>query len=189
VVGALLRLQRQAGNRAVAALLQRDDGPAAPTGSGAQPVFLCTKPILGSGIHGKGHAFFRIGGSGTGNPTYELEHDKSCPCAWQGHPRQNEPEDVNAADAQCVPAPRINSGCLDANWSSYPIGMYCAWGPNSNTYAGVMTRRCGGGSLRPPGDTPGFDDAPPSAGGSGPNPLLTATGICFDTNCDGCPSS
>jgi hypothetical protein len=152
------------------------------------PVFFCSKPIMLSGLHGKSHAFFRVGGSGPGNPTYELEHDESCPCAWQGWPRRNDPDDFSATNATCIPAPMISESCLATNWASYPVGQYCSWGPNSNTYTRIIAERCGAVGLRPPGNVPGFDDAPPSAGSSGPSPYLSAFGVCFDSMCDGCPT-
>lgn len=78
-----------------------------------RPVFFCSKPILLSGLHGKSHAFFRVGGIGPGNPTFELEHEKSCPCAYQGWPRRNERDDVNATSASCIASPIITEACLE----------------------------------------------------------------------------
>lgn len=154
-------------------------------GSSGRPVFFCSKPIMLSSLHGKSHAFFRVGGTGPGNPTYELEHDKSCPCAYQGWPRRDDADDFNATTATCISAPAIAESCLAANWNSYPVGKYCAWGPNSNTYTRVIAERCGATGLRPPGNVPGFDDPPPVAGTGGPNPFLSAlTGICITNSCD-----
>jgi hypothetical protein len=174
--------------RAVGLVQRADAGGAAgvPTGgsggSTGRPVFLCSKPIMLSWLHGKSHAFFRVGGSGIGNDTYELEHGKPCPNldCYQGFPRHNEPEDRDAADATCVAAPTISEASLIANAPSYPIGQYCTWGPNSNTYVRVIIDRCGAAGLRPPGDTPGFDDPPPRAGTYGPNPYLAVSGLCID---------
>jgi hypothetical protein len=161
---------------------------AGSAGGGGRPVFFCSKPILLSFLHGKRHAFFRLGGSSPGNDTYELEHAQTCPDCYQGFPRKNEPEDRDATDAICNPAPAISASCLDSSWSSYPIGQYCSWGPNSNTYARVIEEKCGGTGLRPPGDVPGFDDPPPFPGTFGPNPyLFSALGICWSPGgCDLC---
>lgn len=163
-----------------------------PTGSSlpGRPVFFCSKPILLSSLHGKSHAFFRVGGTGSGNSTFELEHDKSCPCAYQGWPRRDDADDFNAKNATCIPAPMITEACLISNWNTYPVGKYCAWGPNSNTYTRVIAEKCGAVGLRPPGNVPGFDDAPPVAGTGGPDPFLSAlTGICPTNDCDyfSCP--
>jgi hypothetical protein len=171
-----------------AGLLQRADGggPAAGlTGGSAtstgRPVFLCSKPIMLSWLHGKSHAFFRVGGSGIGNDTYELEHGNPCMSCYQGFPRHNEPEDRDAEDATCIPAPAITEASLLANWRSYPIGQYCPWGPNSNTYVRVIIDRCGAAGLRPPGSLPGFADPPPKAGTYGPEPYESAlTSLCFE---------
>ncbi len=168
-------------------------GGTGSTGSGGggagRPVFFCSKPILGSSLHGQSHAFFRVGGSGAGNTTYELEHDKPCPCAWQGFPRTNDPDDFNASNATCIAAPAISESCLVANWSSYPVGKYCARGPNSNTYTRVIAEKCGAVGLRPPGNVLGFDAAPPVAGThSAPHPYIQALGWCDEVECgEYCP--
>ena len=144
-------------------------------------VYVCTKPILGSMLHGQGHAFFRVGGSTPGYPTYELEHARSCPCGWQGWPRRNVPEDRDA-DVPCV-ATGISSATLAANWNRYPVGQYCARGPNSNTYVRIMSEMCGA-KVRPPGNTAGYDASPPTAGGAGaPHPFLSVV-TCWSVDCD-----
>jgi hypothetical protein len=186
---AMLRLQRQADDAVAAdsstgsvSSAAGASGPVAtPTAAGSRPVFFCSKPILLSFLHGKRHAFFRIGGSGTGNETYELEHDEPCSGCYVGYPRHNEPEDRDATDALCTPAPAISDSALASNWNAYPIGQYCAWGPNSNTYARVIAEKCGGKGLRPPGDVPGFDDTPPMPGTFGPPPIpISAAGLCYE---------
>lgn len=99
------------------------DGPAsapAPTGA-VRPVYVCTKPILGSTLHRQGHAFFRVGGDRPGLATYELEHARSCYCGWQGWPRRNVPEDRDA-DVPCVRT-TIDEATLAANWNKYPVGQ------------------------------------------------------------------
>jgi Domain of unknown function (DUF4157) len=159
---------------------QETTSPSPPAGGG-QPVYVCTKPILGSTLHRQGHAFFRVGGSTPGHPTYELEHARSCYCGWQGWPRRDVPEDRDA-EVPCVPTP-INSATLAANWNSYPVGQYCARGPNSNTYVRVMSAMCGS-TVRPPGNTAGYDANPPAAGGAGaPHPYLSVV-TCWSVDCD-----
>lgn len=153
--------------------------PAAPAAS--RPVYVCTKPILGSTLHRQGHAFFRVGSPRPGNPTYELEHARSCYCGWQGWPRRNVPEDRDA-DVPCVLTP-INEATLAANWNRYPVGQYCARGPNSNTYVRVMGAMCGS-TVRPPGNVAGYDAAPPPAGGAGaPHPFASVI-TCWSVDCD-----
>ena len=149
--------------------------------SGTQPVYVCTKPILGSTLHQQGHAFFRVGGSTPGHPTYELEHARSCYCGWQGWPRRNVPEDRDAS-VPCV-LTTINSTTLAASWNRYPVGQYCARGPNSNTYVRVISA-IGGSKIRPPGNTAGYDANPPVAGGAGaPHPFLSVV-TCWSVDCD-----
>jgi hypothetical protein len=151
-------------------------------GSARRPVYVCTKPILGSALHGQGHAFFRVGGPGPGNPTYELEHARSCFCGWQGWPRRDVPEDRDA-NVPCNLTP-INETVLASQWNAYPVGKYCARGPNSNTYVRVVGAACGS-TVRPPGSVLGYDDAPPPAGGAGaPHPYLQAITGCMDVDCD-----
>lgn len=159
--------------------------PAGASGT-SRPVFFCSKSVA---LGGK-HAFFRAGGSGTGNSTFELEHDEygeHCQCGIQGHPTRDYPEDRDSSDATCVAAPAVTEACLLNNWARYPIGKYCALGPNSNTYARFLADRCGATGLHPPGWLPGFDDAPPLAGTA--NPALDARitflpGACGTIECD-----
>jgi outer membrane protein OmpA-like peptidoglycan-associated protein len=150
------------------------------------PVFFCNKEITGSLIHRQGHAFFRVGGAAPGNPTFELEHDDRgdhCPCGFQGIPQRDFKEDVDATDAKCVAAPEISASCLAKNWNTYPVGKYCALGPNSNTYARFLAKKCGGKSLRPPGGVQGFDDSPPTAGTA--NDTSTVFTLrCNEISCD-----
>ncbi len=162
-------------------------GGGSPAGTGL-PVYFCSKPIMLASIHGKRHAFFRIGGTGAGNESYGLQHAKSCPCAWQGWPRHNDPSDHDATDASCIPT-AIPEARFLAEWNRYNVGQYCAWGPNSNTYARTIAERLGH-TTPPPGDLPGYHDTEPSAGSSGPNPYMTALLplSCFDSMCDGCPT-
>ncbi len=160
--------------------------PSGGSGASIRPVFFCSKPVA----LGQRHAFFRIGSSEPGNPTFELEHDEygdHCPCGIQGWPTRDYPEDRDATDARCISAPTITEACLLSNWATYPIGKYCALGPNSNTYARFLAERCGAIGLRPPGSVPGFDDSPPTAGTA--NPALDARvtflpGACQTIDCD-----
>jgi hypothetical protein len=163
---------------------QEDDAPSAT--STGRPVFFCSKKVA----LGFSHVFFRVGGSGPGNSTFELEHDENgdhCPCGIQGLPTRDYPEDRDSTDAACIPAPAISESCLMAKWSSYPVGKYCALGPNSNSYARSVAESCGATGLRPPGRLPGFSDAPPLAGTA--NPALDARitilpGACQTITCD-----
>jgi len=167
------------------ALLRRQSGESiGGTGGGSarRPVYVCTKPILGSTLHRQGHAFFRVGGPGPGNPTYELEHARSCYCGWQGWPRRDVPEDRDA-DVPCNLTP-IDETVLASRWNSYPVGKYCARGPNSNTYVRIVGAACGS-MVRPPGNVAGYDDSPPPSGGAGaPHPYLQAISTCWDVDCD-----
>lgn len=158
----------------------------AGTAPSTRPVFFCSKPIA----LGQRHAFFRVGGAAPGNPTFGLEHDEHgdhCRCGIQGWPTRDYPEDRDATNATCIPAPTITETCLVNNWLNYPIGKYCALGPNSNTYTRVLAENCGARGLRPPGSVPGFDDAPPPSHTA--NPALDARitflpGACQTIDCD-----
>jgi hypothetical protein len=154
---------------------------AAGAAASSPPVFFCTKPV----VLGQSHAFFRVGGSGPGNPTFELEHDETgdhCPCGMQGWPTRDYAEDKNASDAPCVAAPTITQACLLSNYNRYPIGKYCGLGPNSNTYARWLAEQCGATGLRPPGRIPGFDDAPPAPGTAADTG--TSGGVIMGLFCD-----
>jgi outer membrane protein OmpA-like peptidoglycan-associated protein len=150
--------------------------PHSSAGPPRRPVYVCSKPLETLRYYFK-HAFFRVGGPGPGNPTYELEPDEhACPCSLQGRPQRDVPEDRDSADAQCYPTP-IDETVLASLWNRYPVGMYCVTGPNSNTYVRVVSAACGSmvrppvGSVlglgRPPFVLPGYDDSPPPAGGAG----------------------
>jgi hypothetical protein len=179
-------------NRNLPAKIARQESSDTPldspglTASTGRPVFFCSKSVA----FGQSHAFFRVGGSGPGNSTFELEHDEygeHCQCGIQGWPTRDYPEDRDAADAPCVPAPMITESCLLNNWSSYPVGKYCALGPNSNTYARFVAERCGAVGLRPPGRLPGFNDAPPTNHTANPALDARATilpGGCQTIDCD-----
>jgi hypothetical protein len=170
--------------------------PTAPVASAALPgsmdVFFCSKPVA---LGLANHAFFRVGGAGPGNQTYELEHDdygEHCPCGMQGIPWSNYSEDRDSTAAACVPAPSISATCLAQQYNAYPRGNYCATGPNSNTYARVTAEACGW-TGRPPqslGNLPGFPDAPPAAGTASPNRHVEWQAVscsqprdCADTSC------
>jgi hypothetical protein len=145
---------------------RQPDAPDATNGgatAAAPPVFVCSKNVA----LGYKHAFFRIGGPEAGHRTYELEHDEigdHCPCGIQGWPTHDYPEDRDSTDATCVAAPALSAALLDAFWNIYPIGRYCAWGPNSNTYAHWLATMAGDPGAKPPGSLPGWSDAPPKAG-------------------------
>ena len=168
--------------------LNDETSPSTPAGStpASRPVFFCSKAVA----LGQRHAFFRLGGAGPGNSTFELEHDEygdHCRCGIQGWPTRDYPEDRDSADARCIPAPMITEACLVNNWSNYPIGKYCALGPNSNTYARVLAENCGARGLRPPGSIPGFNDPPPPNHTA--NPAMDARitflpGACQTIDCD-----
>lgn len=157
-----------------------NDGSDSANQSVAPPiVYLCSKNLSRSPI-GK-HAFFRFGGSGTGNRTYSLEPvDRGGDC-WQGEPQYDFSEDVNA-DADCE-ATSLSASCLSSAFIRYPIGHYCTLGPNSNTFVGTLARACGMSDPDPPGWTPGIDDSPPPSGTYAPSPGSTVTG-CTTKICD-----
>lgn len=67
---------------------------------------------------------------------------KNCPCASGGTSSQNQ--------------------CFRDAHNNYPIGEYKTLGPNSNTYAGTLARKCcKGGVPDDLGSAPGIDDNPP----------------------------
>lgn len=127
---------------------------------GQMSVYLCSKPLETSPIGT--HTFLRVGGSAPGNPTYSLYAAWRSANCWQGEPLKDTPAD-KAAQADCIPT-RITPSCLETQFAAYPIGRYCALGPNSNTFVGTMARNCGMSDPDPPGWNPGIDDSPPAAG-------------------------
>jgi hypothetical protein len=156
------------------------EGAGAPAPA-ARTVYLCSKSLDTSPVGS--HAFFRIGGSGKGSPTVSLQPVDSSLGAdcWQGMPGRNYPSDVDA-DGSCQ-ATSITEACLDAELAAYPIGHYCTFGPNSNTFVGHLARRCGIRSPDPTGWTPGIDGSPPPSGTYAPDKWTTMAGCtlkqCF----------
>ena len=144
-----------------------------------QVVYMCSKSLERAPL--AKHAFFRVGGSSRGNPTYSLEPvDRGNNC-YQGDPKRNFPADFNA-DGSCI-ATSIHLSCLTSQFASYPVGHYCTWGPNSNTFVGQVARNCGISNPDPPGWTPGIDDSPPPSGTFAPSPERTLVG-CVTKQCD-----
>lgn len=144
--------------------------PPPPTPS---TVFMCSKDLERSPFGT--HAFFRLGGSAAGRPTLSLEPvDRGSDC-YQGQPMRNFPADVTATSAQCVRT-SLALSCIEAQYSAYPIGHYCTWGPNSNTFIGHLARSCGMANPDPPGWNPGIDESPPPAGTFSPSPMSTLFG-------------
>jgi RHS repeat-associated protein len=71
---------------------------------------------------------------------------------------------------ECKPKPCIpggsgtsasQDGCIRGAEATYPIGPYSASGPNSNTFAGYVARKCCA-PVTPPIGAIGFGDPPPS---------------------------
>ncbi len=146
----------------------------------ASEVYMCSKD-LDTSPAGK-HAFFRIGAPGKGNPTISLQPIDSSLGAdcWQGIPDRNYPSDLNA-EGDCEPIP-VSESHLEQEFRAYPIGHYCTWGPNSNTFVGVVARNCGITNPDPPGWTPGIDASAPPNGTYAPDKWTTLAG-CVTKQC------
>lgn len=149
-------------------------------GGASDPVYLCSKSLDRSPVGS--HAFFRIGGSGAGNPSLSLQPSDSSLGAdcWQGIPGRDYPSDRDAA-GRCE-LTSLSRSCLERQFSAYPIGHYCTLGPNSNTFVGVLARACGLADPDPPGWTPGIDDSAPPSGTFAPSPESTLFG-CETKQC------
>jgi hypothetical protein len=160
------KVQQKGGNQ----IQRNEDEP----GQDTRPVYMCSKDLDTSPI-GK-HAFFRVGGTGSGNPTFSLQPiDASLGAdCWQGVPGRDYPSDFNArGDCEQVP---ITPAQLESEHRAYPVGHYCTLGPNSNTYVGHIARNCGIANPDPPGWTPGIDESPPPEGTFAPDKWDTLTG-------------
>lgn len=111
-----------------------------------------------------------------------------CPAHWYDSPVvtgtggqkwDNSPDPCHKTPTclDCLPAPGVTDvgACLDAAFRAYNNpSEYHLTGPNSNTFAGTLARRCCAGMVpKPPalGLVPGWDDAP-----AGPRP--TPPGGC-----------
>ena len=173
-VSSILHLRRSAGNQTV----QRNEGETADPAP--KIVYLCSKDLDTSPM-GK-HAFFRIGSPAKGSTTISLQPiDSSLGVdCWQGIPGRNYSSDLNA-DADCQ-ATSISESCLEREFRGYPIGHYCTWGPNSNTFVGVVARNCGMKDPDPTGWTPGIDDSAPPRGTYAPDKWTTLAG-CETKKC------
>jgi len=157
----------------------QDRAPGDQSDDASRPVFICAKPLAASPVGN--HAFFRVGGSGPGNHTIELEPAEVRPGCYQGIPQSDFAEDVDSPTTNCLPITSAEAD-LDAESAAYPRGHYCTFGPNSNTFVGVLARRTGAGGVRPSGWLPGFDDGPPPAGTFAPSPFRTLFG-CTTKEC------
>jgi hypothetical protein len=169
-------------------------GAADPQAAADPEVYICAKDLETSPL-GR-HAFFRIGGPASGNPTYELEPQDNRPVqwidgdlhhsgCWQGVPMQDVKEDKdyspeNAWDCQRT---AIGLNCLNQQFASYPVGRYCTFGPNSNSFVGYISKQCGLADPSPSGWTPGIDTAPPVEGSYAPSPRTTLFGCESETGC------
>jgi RHS repeat-associated protein len=89
-----------------------------------------------------------------------------------GVPRTNDPRDKggHCEDCGCDPGKAgAQNACLRDAHNSYPIGEYHYLGPNSNTYAGTLARKCcKGGVPDGLGSAPGIKDVPPAPPGPRP---------------------
>ncbi|MDJ0806657.1 MAG: DUF4157 domain-containing protein [Gammaproteobacteria bacterium] len=143
-------------------------------------VYMCSKELDTSPLGS--HAFFRTGAPGKHNPTFSLQPIDSSLGAdcWQGIPDRNYPSDYNV-DGDCDPV-AISESCLEQEYRAYPIGHYCTWGPNSNTFVGVVARNCGIANPDPPGWTPGIGESAPPSGTYAPDKWTTLAG-CQTKQC------
>ncbi|HEY4281141.1 MAG TPA: hypothetical protein VGM91_23205 [Conexibacter sp.] len=110
-----------------------------------------------------------------------------CPANWWENPVtgtvgqkwDNSPDPCGKAPrcVDCVPAPDVTdlASCFRNAFLAYSHpSLYKAAGPNSNTFAGTLARRCCAGMVPKPsvlGNCPGWDDPPaPSRTGATPCP-------------------
>ncbi len=86
-----------------------------------------------------------------------------------GVPRRNDPRDKGGRCKSCEPecSDSDRDACLSKATDSYPVGGYSAiFGPNSNTFAGTLARKCcKGGVPDGLGSAPGINDDPPAGSG------------------------
>jgi len=81
---------------------------------------------------------------------------------------QEDPADPRGSGGECFDCPALDcidqNSCLKTAFSSYPVGRYAEFGPNSNTFAEQLARQCCKGGV-PTGvhDAPGISASPPSA--------------------------
>jgi Domain of unknown function (DUF4157) len=143
-------------------------------GSASRTVYMCSKPLDTSPIGN--HAFFRFDSPAPGNDTLSLQPIQVIPAGdcWQGIPDWNYASDRSAQGSCNITAIRFRD--LIREFNAYPIGHYCTWGPNSNTFVGHLARRTGIPNPDPPGTTPGIDDSPPPSGTYAPNKWVTLSG-------------
>jgi RHS repeat-associated protein len=93
-----------------------------------------------------------------------------------GVPRVYDLRDVGGACENCELPPSCNTDgdqnrCLESEYRSYPVGQYRTLGPNSNTFAGTLARKCcKGGIPSALSNSPGLRDAPPQDTGLRPVP-------------------
>lgn len=124
----------------------------------------CCRTLGGwAGYTGQKHCFLR-GDDGT---TYSLFPEFWFP-TLVGVPQTDAPGDAQAPDAECSDcegcSERSLERCLTRETVSYPIGTYDPFGPNSNTFAGQLARKCCGNGediVTNTTNAPGLNDDPP----------------------------
>ncbi len=149
-------------------------------GDNTRPVYMCSKDLDTSPVGT--HAFFRLDAPGAGNETISLQPiqvNRTSDC-WQGIPAWNYPSDQTAAGT-CTLTP-FSFRDVYNQFQAYPIGHYCTWGPNSNTFVGQIARNLGMSNPDPSGWNPGMDESPPPAGTFAPNKWATLSG-CTTIEC------
>ncbi len=107
---------------------------------------------------------YLIGDSGTKYSLYPEERNGQL----IGVPRRNDRRDTGGRCETCEPQCEDNDGdaCLSQATDSYPVGKYSLRGPNSNTFAGTLARKCcKGGVPDGLGSAPGINGDPPETSG------------------------
>jgi len=115
-----------------------------------------------AGTIARQHHCYLIGNSGTKYGLYPEDRNGQS----IGVPRRNDPRDTGGRCESCEPECEDKDSCLSQATDSYPIGGYSLLGPNSNTFAGTLARKCcKNGVPDGLGSAPGVNDDPPASSG------------------------
>jgi hypothetical protein len=156
--------------------------PAVPPAGGAGSSFqVCSRDLQGALGLFANHAYIEA------PPKRYAVISPLCPAHWWENPVtgtvgqkwDNSPDPCGKSPRclDCLPAPGVTdlATCFRDAFTAYSHpNLYKALGPNSNTFAGTLARRCCAGMIPKPaalGNCPGWDDAPaPARTGASPCP-------------------
>ena len=130
---------------------------------------ICSRPLAAGRAFGR--QAYLVPDDTVGRATLSLFPENG-----QGVKRRNDPADRLTSQTRCVECqPKGKCGdqkeCLERSGQAYPVGAYYLGGPNSNTFAATLARKCCANGFPPGlGLTPGSNAIPPVPGSRAGSP-------------------